>query len=153
MSDQTYTNWREADIYTLKGLRVIDRAIAERLGYVVSEGDKPFAVRKIDQGGMCSTEHVPLPFFWKSEVYPLAFRPSLEESGFMLWLERFGETQKGVMAKKEPFEWYEYAIGTELPVGLPCCLAWLEWWDARHESELRKQAIREQVQPYQETVA
>ncbi len=136
MSKQTYTNWRDVDLYTLKGLRIIDRAIAERIGYSVSEGDNPFITQVTCKNGIHKNERIPLPKYWQETVYPWeAFQPSLEESGFLLWHKLHCETQTGVIGKKEPFECYEFTIGSELPQGLPCCFVWLEWWDRRHMSE------------------
>lgn len=166
MNKRMYTDWRTADLYTMQGLRTIDRAIAERIGYVVSGGDHPYITRNGCRNGVNVTERIPLPKYWQETVYPWdAFQPSLEESGFLLWHKLQGESQTGVIGKKEPFECYEYTIGSELPQGLPCCLVWLQWWDMRHVSEnaitepsgdhwllslARKQDIREQIRPYRD---
>jgi len=123
-------DWRTANYRTMAGLRVVDRAIAERIGYTVSDDDPPIITRNKDN----RFENKILPQYWADPVYPWnAFQPYLSDNGYFLWLKTGGNRHIGILARKEPPEWWEYEISSDLPQGLACLLVWLEWYDATHK--------------------
>lgn len=162
-SVRKFTDWRNVDLWTPKGLRQIDRAIAERIGYTVSDGDNPSMFRQKDH----HTENRLLPKYTLDPVYPWeAFQPELQQAGWLLWVEQRGNVTIGHMGHKETYDYRRYDISPELPPGLACCLVWLQWWDDSHKSEdeilseggdhwllelaQRRDVIRARVQAYDE---